>query len=422
MLIYFIFAFFYLMLAWLRPKLALFLLIFLLPTYQLKFQIIGLPITFLEAMILILFFVLLIRKQINITNFSKTWQGLILFWLLISFVSVFVAPDLRGALGFWRAYFLEPILFLIIFISLIKQEKDIRFLFYVLSFLALLISGWVMGQKIVGQGMTSLEVWQYPLVPTIRPTGPFPHSNFVGLLLGPLIILLLGWFISLLKNKKSLSAIYFLMVSIVSFLAIIFAKNEGAIIGVLVGLAFFFIIYLKKKPRLVFIAILLLIFCYLLFFSPWRQMIWQKISFQDLSLKLRLNIWQGTWQMIKTHPFFGVGLRGYQQLISEYQQPFFLPGVEGVVSNEFHPYPHNLFLAIWAELGILGLISFLIIIFNFFKSGFNKLAKKNKNDLIFIICFMTSLVVILVHGLVDTPYFKNDLAVLFWLVIGLNFL
>ena len=27
--------------------------------------------------------------------------------------------------------------------------------------------------------------------------------------------------------------------------------------------------------------------------------------------------------------------------------------------------------------------------------------------------------VLLIHGLVDVPYFKNDLAVLFWIIIGL---
>jgi len=30
------------------------------------------------------------------------------------------------------------------------------------------------------------------------------------------------------------------------------------------------------------------------------------------------------------------------------------------------------------------------------------------------------MIVLLVHGLVDTPYFKNDLSVLFWLIIGLG--
>jgi hypothetical protein len=30
------------------------------------------------------------------------------------------------------------------------------------------------------------------------------------------------------------------------------------------------------------------------------------------------------------------------------------------------------------------------------------------------------IIAILVHGLVDVPYFKNDLAVLFWMLIALT--
>ena len=31
---------------------------------------------------------------------------------------------------------------------------------------------------------------------------------------------------------------------------------------------------------------------------------------------------------------------------------------------------------------------------------------------------MATMVALLVHGLVDVPYFKNDLSVLFWLIVG----
>jgi len=440
MLFHFLFIILFFLVSWLRPKLALFLLLFLLPTYQLRFQVLGLPTTFLEVMILTLFFVLLIKKQLNFSKINKTWRILVLAWLLSGLVSVFVAPDFMGALGHWRAYFFEPILFLLIFVSLIKDKKDIQRVFHMLSFLVLIISGWVIWQKIIGQGMASIEIWRYPLVSTIRPTGPFPQSNFLGLFLGPLVLLFVGQFVSFFKNKKLLLSIYYFLVSIFSMLAIILAKSEGAILGVLAGLIFFFIFYLKKRSRWIFVVVLLLIAIFLLFASPWQKTIWQKITFQDLSLQIRLNIWQGAWQMIATHPFFGVGLRGYQQLVNQYQQPFVLPGVAGIVSDELHPYPHNLFLALWAELGILGLLVFLLIVIRFFYEGFHKIIftpldknyltgqalRTNSNVpnptyyLLLTICsLMAAMVVILTHGLIDTPYFKNDLSILFWLIIGL---
>ncbi|MFN3301860.1 MAG: O-antigen ligase family protein, partial [Patescibacteria group bacterium] len=93
------------------------------------------------------------------------------------------------------------------------------------------------------------------------------------------------------------------------------------------------------------------------------------------------------------------------------------------ISTETHPYPHNLFLAIWTELGIFGLIVFLFILFQFFKSGLQKLKIENlktiKNNNLLIISILSAMVTILIHGLVDTPYFKNDLSVLFWLIVGL---
>jgi len=32
---------------------------------------------------------------------------------------------------------------------------------------------------------------------------------------------------------------------------------------------------------------------------------------------------------------------------------------------------------------------------------------------------MCSMIVIIIHGLVDAPYFKNDLAMMFWLLVAL---
>ncbi|MFA5318263.1 MAG: hypothetical protein WC323_02205, partial [Patescibacteria group bacterium] len=62
---YFLILFFtilYAVLAWKRLDLGTALLIMLLPVYQIRFSIFGLPFTLLEAMILILFFVWLVKS------------------------------------------------------------------------------------------------------------------------------------------------------------------------------------------------------------------------------------------------------------------------------------------------------------------------------------------------------------------------
>ncbi|MFN3301918.1 MAG: hypothetical protein ACK413_02770, partial [Patescibacteria group bacterium] len=213
----------------------LFLICALLPIYQIRFQIFGLPTTLLEVMILVLFFWWLIKKiktkEIGFFKLDKNWKFFIIAWLFIGIIAVFSSPQFWPAFGHWRAYFLEPILFLIIFLDLnITNQIQSNLIIFALSLSALYISFWAIGQKIFGGGMLSLESWQYPLSPVWRATGPFPQSNFLGLYLGPIVILSVGRLIKFLRIKKLFLIIYYLLVIILSVIAIIFARSEGAVI------------------------------------------------------------------------------------------------------------------------------------------------------------------------------------------------
>ena len=85
--------------------------------------------------------------------------------------------------------------------------------------------------------------------------------------------------------------------------------------------------------------------------------------------------------------------------------------------NEIEPllYPHNIIFNFWLEIGLAGLLAFGWTIALFFNAGFSQLRRGDWLTL----GMMAAMVVILVHGLVDVPYFKNDLAALFWVVVGL---
>jgi hypothetical protein len=101
-----------------RPDISLGLICLSLFTYLIRFKIMGVPFTFLEIMILILFFIWLIKARIKkekIIFSSFFWPGT--FLLLSGLVAVFVSPDTRAALGIFKAYFIEPILFFLVFIN-----------------------------------------------------------------------------------------------------------------------------------------------------------------------------------------------------------------------------------------------------------------------------------------------------------------
>ncbi|MEK7124040.1 MAG: hypothetical protein AAB851_04070, partial [Patescibacteria group bacterium] len=98
-------------------------------------------------------------------------------------------------------------------------------------------------------------------------------------------------------------------------------------------------------------------------------------------------------------------------------QKYFPPYLEWAV-----PQPHNLFLAFWLQTGIAGFCGLILIIFSFFKEKTAAL-KQNGGGLFhhqnYNFWLAAAMSVILIHGLIDTPYFKNDLSALFWLILAL---
>jgi len=187
-------------------------------------------------------------------------------------------------------------------------------------------------------------------------------------------------------------------------------------LGMIIGLIFLGLYWRKSRRATIILVIIVTLIIFLV--PSTRHFMMERLAFQKLSGQLRLNIWQGAWAMIKDHPMLGVGLRNYQNLATQYQEFYYQPQTGQLISTETHPYPHNLFLAIWVELGLLGLLVFLAILIKFFIQG-HKTTKTNISTPLVTISIMAALIAIVAHGLVDTPYFKNDLSTLFWLIIVL---
>ena len=84
-------------------------------------------------------------------------------------------------------------------------------------------------------------------------------------------------------------------------------------------------------------------------------------------------------------------------------------------------YPHNVFLAMWAEVTIFGLFAFVLLLSALLWRGWRAYATTSDafaRPLVWGTA--AAFVAITVHGFFDTPYFKNDLAVEFWTLAALE--
>ena len=87
---------------------------------------------------------------------------------------------------------------------------------------------------------------------------------------------------------------------------------------------------------------------------------------------------------------------------------------------EIYFYPHNIILNFWSEVGFFGLLIFMWLIAKQLFLSFKSATKNKERDRFLTLGVGTAMTAIIIHGLVDVPYFKNDLAIIFWVIIALT--
>jgi O-antigen ligase len=113
--------------------------------------------------------------------------------------------------------------------------------------------------------------------------------------------------------------------------------------------------------------------------------------------------------MLEQHPIFGAGLAGFPQRMALAVPRFKLTVI----------YPHDILLNFWSETGLLGLVSFAVITFVVARVAWKGWRAGPPEWRPIQLGVLLAMAAVLVHGLVDVPYFKNDLALEFWVLVAL---
>ncbi|MFZ2978695.1 MAG: O-antigen ligase family protein [Candidatus Magasanikiibacteriota bacterium] len=406
---------------WKNFSWGLYLFFFLLPTYLIRFNIGPLPTTLLEVMLWIIIVIWFVKFNKNIIPKIKSlitdhWLLFIgvAFFILASTISIFISTDTRSALGEWKAFYIEPTLLFIILITnyqllITKKENFVNNIIF-----ALILSGFLTSLLAIYQHLTGWLVpyafWQNQN--TFRVTAWYGFPNAVGLFLAPLIPLILFLIIhewNKIKQKNWLLLICYLLFAICYLMAIIYSKGTGPLIGLISGIGLLLLFYKKTRWITVVVGIIGILS---LFSLSSLSGLKNEVLLRDRSGQIRLSIWNETWQFLKDNPISGAGLASYSEKIKSYHTTVNGEGIE-----IFH-HPHNIFLTMWVNLGLLGLVSFTGILISLFLIPYSLFKKhiKMPNIRFFLIASLTT---IIITGLVDSPYIKNDLSVLFWLLPAL---
>jgi O-antigen ligase len=176
-------------------------------------------------------------------------------------------------------------------------------------------------------------------------------------------------------------------------IATLATQARGTILALFVSLILSF--SKNKKTLLLFFLFLALV----ILVTPVKNQITPSALIDKIVSDDRVKIWYCFAEMIKDHPVTGIGfgMQTYddKDLINKYN--------ERVPANyrqaEPRTAPHNLLVDIAVRTGIIGLISFLYIIFVFSRIGW-RIIKYGRNDFIrhWGLCFLAAFVAVFIQG------------------------
>lgn len=194
---------------------------------------------------------------------------------------------------------------------------------------------------------------------------------------------------------------------------LIFTWSRGAWLGIMIAMMLFLLMYSKKFLVVGLFGILAIPF--LPFVLP--QSILNRFlsigNLGDSSTSYRVNIWDGTLDMVSDHFLSGIGV-GVDVFGKVYPR-YALSGIE------LAPHSHNLYLQILVETGILGLLLFILFLITWARHNFTFFSKPlPRTPRLSAAALFCGLLAVLAQGMTDYIWYNYRVYLVFWLLIGLT--
>ncbi len=373
-------------------------LIVLLVSFLPTMAVVGLIILTLISFFLHLIFDNKLKLKTHFLNiFILLFTSLLIYNSLTSFAR-------NNSLQVVMVY-LVFIIFYFLFINTIKDEKQLYKIVSTFLFAGFIVSLYGIYQYITGNINTDSWIDEEMFKDIkVRVYSTFANPNVLGEYLLLLIPLSIGF---LWAAKGWLRKAIFMVFSLTMLLCLMLTFSRGCWLGLLFALMIFAFCADRRLLLLAFIGLFILS---ALLPAPILNRFTSIGDLKDTSSSYRLSIWLGTINMLRDYWVSGIGI-GSEAFNRIY--PFY------AYSGTQAQHSHNLYLQILSEMGYLGLISFLLIIFLFYKQMLTAYFKTNNKFIsIFLISICASISGYLLQGMFDNVWYNYRVFLIFWILIS----
>jgi O-antigen ligase len=441
------------------------LTILLTPTYAVRFTLLGYPVNFLMVWT---GFVLLVAagyfvktKQWvpfidSVLKINKVLLTLIALFYIAGLISLWMGGVNTREYGQFLVLFLEPMLMFFVARYFVRQDPLAKPLIVNTLYVLLAVCGlYAVIQYLTLMGLPP-HYWGNSVEPK-RAISFFGHPNFYALFSAPLLALLVPDLFSSVKDKGLRIKDFRPWLWVLGALGLALSLSRAGWIGLAVSVGIYLLVAGTKKLRLAALAGVIVIVMVVALTPNLRYRVMLPFKGEKSAVS-RFSLWHTGWKAVKESPVTGLGLTGFGTNWNRLNTD---PNLDA------HNFPHNVFLNFWIETGLLGLLSFLGLCIILIYRGFRKytvslrvqpkqsyisgvipnvmpsadlpvgttaegslnISAQSDNTLhdntqtntyntlkLGIALFIITLII---QGLLDNPYFKNDLAMIFWLVLSL---
>ena len=382
------------------------------------------PTTFFSLSLFLGLIIMFFRKKIVLSGF-QIMAMLCLFMLLGSgLISALFSVEPGRSFNEYVLQYLYPILmFPVVFFSIDSFEKIKKLSNVLIVSVTLSVGTFFYLVQRFGGGFSSL-------------IGIYKASITSGLSSGILAILLMSVFplvlFMIFSEKERLRKRMYFGILLAFTLLVFLSFSRSAVLAFLLGM-FVLILFVRNRAFLLTIAVIG-VFLFMISFSFLSNPALNRyaslargLSFS--SARVRLDAWSGSVAMIKDHSIFGIGAGMWDKYVANYcpTQHINLRVKGGNWARGYILDPHNMFLRIYLETGLLGIISWCSFIVLSIISAIKMLMARRKHfsERYYLgLSFLVFMIANIAHSMTNGDMFVGVLfmyGMIFWGICGMFF-
>jgi|GEM_PF-2022595 len=352
---------------------------------------------------------LFFKELFDSTRLNKA----IFFFLFVAMLStIFGISPHESQITFFNRYI---VYFLMFFIGISLGRKKANMNILILALLA--------GSVVVGIGVISDLIKVGYFIRMLTSFGSGIYESY--------FLCTLSFFIGFIIFYPSRKVKVFFAIASIPLLIAFFAQgSRGAFVGLFLAVIATAIFYRRDKCCL--IGLILIAIVLFLFVPLNNKRFHPEGNFQNLSIKnktekflyviprnqdrnfyIRTEMWEAAFNIFKIYPVLGAGPGVYGMIMYD-----FYPNPDEIVGGTSHLHAHNSYFEVLAEMGAVGLASFLWIFILFLLMGCA--ACKHSKDF-YHLSFMVMFLSVAISDLfTSTVLIGLTTATMFWFLLGLG--